>query len=124
MALFLGCIHVFTHITFLNSLRLNIYYVMVTLSGLLYDVKYLIAGIRYMYVGRFAYPHQKTLERQMHYTNFFKNKLTACLKYKLIEVHEIGNVFAIHVGNVQNMNPVQDCTGFIFYTFHTDVHLK
>ena len=90
---------------------------MVTLSGVLYDVKYLIAGIRYMYVGRIAYPHQKTLETQMHYTNFFKNKLTACLKYKLMDLHEIGIIFVIHVGNVKNMKPVQSCTGFIFIHF-------
>ena len=75
-------------------------------------------------MGRFAYSHQKTEENQIHYTNFFKNKLTACLKDKLIEVHEIGIVLVTHVGNVQNMKPVEECPGFIFYTFHTDVHLK
>ena len=51
----------------------------------------------------------------MQSTNTFMNELaTTCLKKKLLKLQ----FDVILARNVQNMRPVQNCTGFIFCTFH------
>ena len=62
----------------------------------------------------------------MNFTNTFKNELiivylktagNACGHSILLNKNTIG-------GNIQNMKPVQICTGFIFCSFPTVIHLE
>ena len=59
------------------------------------------------------------VEVNIHLTNILKNDLTKC--FKKIFACEVCDRFYFAVtiaGNVQNMKPVQNCTGFIFCKLH------
>ena len=69
-----------------------------------------------LFVGRFV-------QAYLYCIKYFGNGLTTHLKHKGLGVYAIDKFAVKHAGNVQNLKPVQNCTGFVFCIFHVIVSL-
>ena len=62
----------------------------------------------------------------MHFTNTFKNELITFFKKRQTAGNACGHSILLNIntigGNIQNMKPVQICTGFIFCSFPTVIY--